>query len=254
MNNNGQFYPGNVQVPTSACGAPSLMPGVAVYSPSVECHGAGYGASTFVSPATQLGIGLTTNVAQFRFAASTATRFINIGTEFSPMCLERIQDEIGGTVLNLCDDGVATSNGAGENFCCFLESGGVAVVGFVAKPSDSITELSGTQILFDPCNPCFASDTVFVCNNGCGDASNFILSNAVVGNNNAFILEIPADIALRLDICTCAPEVRSFATCPSAIPAVAQIASGVVCPPSGYAPTNGFVGNGNGGFANGRGF
>lgn len=225
------------------CGVGGNLPGVAVYNPSVECPGAGFGASTYPSQATALAIGLTTNVARFTFTSSAAARNVYIGGELSAMCEARIEAEVGGDVVHLCAEGVATANGAGENFCCFLELGGIGVIGLVGKPSEAITELSGTQILFDPCNPCFASDTVFVCNNGCGDSSNFILSNAVVGRNAGFVLNIPAGTALRLDICSCAPEVNSYATCPSQSPAVAQIAAGPACPPA-FAPQNGAYGNG----------
>lgn len=221
-------FNGNVMVPTSGCGA-SNLPGVAVYNPEVACPGAGYGASTYASPATALKIGLTNPIATFSFSSSAAARNVLFGSELSQACLTLLGTEVGGTVISACTDGVATLNRQAANFCCWLDSGAQGIVGFVAKTSDSISELSATQVLFDPCNPCFTSDTDFVCANGCNDNSNFILTNAVVGQNAGVIVTIPAGVALKIDVCSCAPEVKSFATCPTSVPAVASIPSAPAC-------------------------
>ena len=230
-------------IPTSGCGAPGSLPGVAVYNPEVTCPGAGYGASTFASPATPLAIGLTTPIAKFTFASSTAARTILFGSDFSAACLALLAAEVGvATVLNACDDGVATRNQQANILCCFWDSGSQSVNGFVAKTSSDLDILSATQVLFQPCNPCFVSDTDFVCANGCNNNSNFVLTNGVIGANAGLLVTIPAGVAITFEVCSCAPEVRSFATCPPQIPAVAQIASGLACPPA-YAPSQQF-GNG----------
>lgn len=234
-----EFFNNYQPVPTSGCGVPSNLPGVAVYNPEVTCPGAGFGASTFASPATALKVGLTNPIATFTFASSAGERHVLFGSEFSQRCLDLLEAEIGGTIVNACDDGVATLNRQAQNFCCFLDTNNQAVVGLIAKTSDQPSELSATQVLFDPCNPCFTSDTDFVCSNGCNDNSNFILTNAVVGANAGLIVDIPAGVALKIDVCSCAPEVNSFATCPTSIPAIAQIASAPACAPIGYPVQNG---------------
>lgn len=221
---------GNVIVPTSGCGM-SPLPGVAVFNPEVTCPGAGYGASTFASPATPLGLGLTTPIARFTFASATAARSVFFGN-LTDHCLEIVGDELGVTLLNACADGVATLNGQAEILCCFWESNQASIVGLVAKSSGDLDSLSATQILFQPCNPCFTSDTDFICTNGCNNNSNFILTNAVVGANAGVVVTIPASTPLIIEVCSCAPQVNSFATCPLPLPAVAQIAPGVACPPS----------------------
>lgn len=235
-----QFSNFNAPTFTQGCGVPSNLPGVAVYNPEVTCPGAGFGASTFASPATALKVGLTTPIATFTFSSSAAARHLLIG-DFPARCVTRIEDELGVSVVNICDDGVATSkNSQAENFCCWLDSGQIGIVGLILKSADQPSEISATQVLFDPCNPCFTSDTDFVCSNGCNDNSNFILTNAVVGGNAGLIIDLPAGISAKLDVCSCAPEVNSFATCPTSMPAVAQIAAAPACAPVGYPAQNGF--------------
>lgn len=226
-----------VNTPTTGCGVPGTLPGVAVYSPEVACPGAGYGASTFASPATALKIGLTNPIATFRFASSAGVRRILFSSDFSDRCLGLIEDEVGGTVVNACDDGVATLNKAAQSLCCYLDQKGQAIVGLILKSPDQPSEINATQVLFDPCNPCFTSDTNFVCSNGCNDNSNFILTNAVIGGTAGLVVELPANTSATIDVCSCAPEVNSFATCPNSMPAIASIAPAPACAPVGY-PVN----------------
>lgn len=226
-----EFFNGNqVITPTSGCGVGPL-PGVAVFQPEVTCPGAGYGASTYASPATPLAIGLTVPIAKFFFSSSAGPRNVLFGSEFSEACLALIESEVG-TVVSACDTGVATLNRQAQIDCCFWDSNQQLVAGFVAKPNGDIDNLSATQILFQPCNPCFSSDTDFVCTNGCNNNSNFILTNAVIGANAGIVIDIPAGVALTIEMCSCAPQVNSFATCPVSYPAVAQIASAPACPPA----------------------
>lgn len=234
-----EFNGYQTSIPTSGCGVPSNLPGVAVYNPEVTCPGAGFGASTFASPATALKIGLTTPIATFTFASSAGERNILFSSELSTSCIALIEDEIGADVLHVCADGVATPNRQARQLCCALDTYVQMVVGLIFKTSDAPSEINATQVLFDPCNPCFASDTDFVCSNGCNDNSNFILTNAVIGGNAGLIVNIPAGVAAKIDVCSCAPEVNSFATCPTSMPAVAQIAAAPACAPVGYPVQNG---------------
>lgn len=241
----------DVYVNTSACGAPGNLPGVAVYNPEVTCPGAGFGASTFASPATPLGVGLTTPIAKFTFASSAAARRVFFGNELSAACEALVEAEVGGAIVYACADGVATLNQQAEILCCFWDANMQSINGFVAKTNGTVDSLSANQVLFQPCNPCFVSDTDFVCINGCNDNSNFILTNAVVGANAGIVIQIPAGASFTLDVCSCAPQVNSFAACPPQVPAIAQIAPGVACPPSYAGPTNGYA-NGAQAFVNGR--
>ena len=238
---NGNFNNNQFPVFSSGCGAPQNVQGVAVFSPEATCPTNGYGASSFQTPASPLKFGLTPPTARIAIASSTAIRRIAFMEEQDAMCEAAIEAEAGGAIVYFCADGVATLNAAAEHLCCFVANGGMLVAGIVGKTSTALAELTATQILFDPCNPCIASATNFVCANGCNDNSNFILTNAVIGAYAGLVVEIPAGVAITFDICTCAPEVRSFATCPISVPSIAQIASSPACPPYGVPAQQGFA-------------
>lgn len=223
-NFNNQVY-----TPTSGCGAPGPLPGVAVFQPEVTCPGAGFGANTFASPATALQVGLTTPIARFTFSSSTVQNILFGALDSS--CVSLLQTELGIEIQNFLE--VGTHNTQGSILGCFIHSNQEAVVSLVAKTNGAVDNLNATQVSFQPCNPCFTSDTEFVCVNGCNNNSNFILTNAVIGGPTALIVTIPADTPITFDVCSCAPQVNAFASCPTQIPAVAQIAPAPACAPAG---------------------
>lgn len=240
------FFNNQVMTPTSGCGAPGPLPGVAVFQPEVNCPGTGFGANTFVSPATPLGVGLTTPIAKF-IVSSTAELNVFFG-HMDAACITFIQQNLGIEVQEICD--VATKNLQANQLCCFWDAFQQTVIGVVAKTNGALDSLSATQVLFQPCNPCFTSDTDFLCTNGCNNNSNFLLTNAVAGGPAAVIVNVPANTPITFEICTCAPQVNSFAGCPTAVPVVAQIANGPACPPGApLATVNGGVINGINGTA-----
>lgn len=229
---NGNF---NNQFPvyTSGCGAPTNVPGVAVFNQEVTCPTSGQASSTFAAPATTLVEGLVAPVAKFTIATSTAARRIAIGDigDLSVACEELIVAEVGGAISDICDPAVATPNAAAKHLCCGLDLGSKFLLGLVAKTSSELSGLSATQILFDPCNPCFSSATDFICANGCGDNSNFLLNRAIVGRNAIVVIDVPANVALTLSVCTCAVERTAYSTCPTSSPAYAEVVSAPACPP-----------------------
>lgn len=230
-------------VPTSGCGAPSNLPGVAVYNPEITCPGTGFGANTFASPATPLAVGLATPIARFTFSGSSLIR--NVGFGVTEACLAVLEEATGLTILDACAEGVATTNTQADAICLWWCAHKELISGFIVKPGADVDSISAIQFSVNPCNPCFTSDVDFVCGNGCTNP-NFILTNAVTGGSNALILSLPVTTGpIIVELCSCAPQVNSFATCPSPIPAVAQIAAGPGCP-TPYAQNGNVYGNGVG--------
>jgi len=224
----------------NGCGEPSYAPVVITRNPGLGCPTDGYAQQTIVTPQTTIQIGLTQPTATFRIAATLADRDFILGAELSEMCLARLADELGVTPLPLCSTPGVVMNNAAQNFCCYLEMGGIARIGMVAKPfgstSGDVSEITGSAYAFLPCEPCFTSDVVFNCDNGCGNASTFILSGVVTGKYSGILVHVPANVGITFNICSCEVGTENLAGCGNAQPHVAPIVAGPVCVPNGFAP------------------